>query len=377
MNKLRRHWVRLASIVLMRKYVGSFEPNPDVAIYVKDDAIGDFLFGTAMIRELQSRFKEVYIVCTPNVHSIALLYAQPAKILEIDKEKFDTEFTYRMEWLVKFQALRPSLVVTSSLRSSFADQIARVFSRPKIAIVSTDDPAAKKRRRAHLYTRLGAHPPDEQPDSKFLCGAHRKEHFLLEAAFEHPFDPSVSRPFLPTEGLPKVDRPLPANYFCVLPSTGDSRRTYPRGRFIELARSTIQRTGWSAVFLSADRISELESLAATERVIDLTTKTSIEESLGILAGARFTLTNETGLGHASWIMGRPTVMIMPGGNFHHFHSSDPALHAVYDKRECFDCHHHCRYHFDQRFPCVEQIPFAKIESAITNILSQAESRSRS
>ena len=354
--------------IYFARFHRAYTPQLSTALYVKDDAIGDFLFGTAMIRELQEKFKDVYVVCAPNVRSIAELYLPPERIISAG---------YRFDDLKKIFNLQPSLVVTSSLRSSYADQIAAFFnrrSRGEVTIVSTDDPAFKKRRRARTYTRLGAHPPDEEIDSRFLCGAHRKEHFLLETAFEMTLDPSRSRPFLPTEKLPRAgDGRLNGNYFCVLPSTGDVRRTYRQGDLMKLAKQYAARTKWPAVFLSADSIPELSRQNAGSQeggeLIDLTKKTSIVESLGIISRARFTLTNETGLGHASWIMGRPTVMIMPGGNFHHFHSSDKSLHAVYDLRECFDCHHHCRYSFNERFPCIDEIPFEKIEAAITNICS--------
>ena len=359
--------------IYFARFRHSYEPQPSTALYVKDDAIGDFLFGTAMIRELQKKFKDVFVVCAPNVRPIAERYLPPERVISAG---------YGLADLKKIFSLHPSLVVTSSLRSSYADQIASYYkrrSRNKVTLVSTDDPAPKKQRRARIYSRLGAHPPDEDVDSRFLCGAHRKEHFLLEAVCETILDPSRSRPFLPTENLPRYnDERLTGDYFCVLPSTGDSRRTYRRGDLVKLAEQYAARTKWPAVFLSADSIPELsrQEIGSPEggAMIDLTKKTSIVESLGIIARARFTLTNETGLGHASWIMGRPTVMIMPGGNFHHFHASDSALHAVYDRRECFDCHHHCRYSFNERFPCIDEIPFEKIKAAITDVLSADISR---
>ncbi len=365
--------------------------NKQTALYIKDDAIGDFLFGTAMIRELKQKYSDVYLICAENVLSIAELYLPNEQIFAVDLKKFKINPFYRQKLKRQWRHLQPSLVVASSLRSSFADRVTQFFKSNAqkgevVVAVSTDEPAPKKKRRSKIYQKLASYPPDSEHDTRFLCGAHTTEHLLLEAVIGGSLPPERSRPYLPVEVLIQCSANWPVakeNYFCVLPSTGDSRRTYSRQNIVKLAKQIACEANMKAVFLSADPLPELSLLTnhtdqltnalTNDFAVDLTTKTSIVESLALVAQAKFTLTNETGLGHASWIMGRPTVMIMPGGNFHYFHANDPNLHAVYDYRECFDCHHRCRYKFDERFPCIEEIPLKKIEQTLKDILKKLPS----
>jgi len=358
-NKLKSHTNRLVTRISFFIRPRIYKKPTRTAIYFKDDAIGDFLFGSPMIPLLQAQYDQVILVCVAPVLPIAELFLAKSKIDVVDKAKFSEDLEYRMAKLKNWLSLEPSLVVMSSLRSSFVDQAAQVLksaSKNQIRMVSTDDPAPKKRRHSRFYTALSAHPPDTEIDKKYLCGAHRKEHLLIELALEKKLTPDKTRPILPAKKL-KSQRQDP--YFCILPDTGDPRRTYRTDDILSVASRTAAKYKMPGVILSAQKLK-----GSYDNLEDLTGATSLLESLSLIAGAQLTLTNETGLGHASWMLGRPTVMIMPGGNFAHFHATDPSLNAIFDERPCFNCHHNCQFQFKDRFPCIEDIPLSKIESAV-------------
>jgi ADP-heptose:LPS heptosyltransferase len=352
--KIWQYLIRYLSAAILKRQ--GYAPDPKVAIYFKDDAIGDFLMGTAVLRELAKRYDRVYLVCLPALRPIAELYLPAEQVLTVDITRFNRNLFERLRYLRGWLALGPELAIMSSCRSSFVDQVAAVF-RGRVRQFSTDDPAPKKQRRRHLYTGLGGHPDDRQVSPRFLCGAHEKEHHLIEAAFAVTFTPEQTRPWIPVDRLPPPDN-APNGYFCFLPDTGDGRRTYPFVKLLGVAEAAT--ANGSGIMLSARRIAS----PTHERLKNLTAQTSLLESLRFIAHAQFVLTNETGLGHAAWIMNRPTVMIMPGGNFGHFHAKVAALLAVYDERPCFNCHHHCQFEFTDQFPCIAEIPTERIVSRV-------------
>jgi heptosyltransferase-2 len=159
-------------------------------------------------------------------------------------------------------------------------------------------------------------------------GLHQIDEYsrLVEAA---GYGPCEERPRLSPPGPSSID----GDYLVLAPGAryGSAKR-WPG--FAALARALAGR-GERVVLLGAAGEAG-KDLPRSERVVDLSGRTSLIEALAITAGARAVVSNDSGLAHAARAYGRPTVVL--------FGPTDPTRTAargaavVAAEADCAPCH---------------------------------------
>lgn len=168
--------------------------------------------------------------------------------------------------------------------------------------------------RAEAYVKLL--PEAAQPPRKFSC----TDFWGIPPEDElDPGIPSVVR-FEPEKAwassppsLPPVDGP----YWVLAPgSTAESRR-WPIDYFISLARRIARETGWKGVIVGG--VSEAPTAARLcddreLKLVDFTARGSPASLWPVFRGAKFTVSNDSGLAHVAALCGSPVQVVWGAGD---------------------------------------------------------------
>ena len=108
-------------------------------------------------------------------------------------------------------------------------------------------------------------------------------------------------------------------------------------------------------------------------LIDLTGKTTLDETMLIVMNSSLVIGNETGLTHLGYLSGVPTVCILGGGHFGRFlpwNEFNDVVKCVYNKMDCFQCGWRCKYvnlNKGEVPPCIKNIKPEKVINAINEL----------
>lgn len=105
--------------------------------------------------------------------------------------------------------------------------------------------------------------------------------------------------------------PIPGDYIVLAPSASFAPKRWPVGNFVELARKLLEQTNFYVVVLAGpeDKFCEAFNVIGNERLLNLQGKTSLSESMNILARARSCIGNDSGMNHIAEAHGVPCLTI--------------------------------------------------------------------
>lgn len=181
----------------------------------------------------------------------------------------------------------------------------RASAAPRIILFTNSVPTALAARLAGIPERIGYRRLfGERLLTRSLPrpkGLHQIDEYnrLVETAGYGPVD-------APPRLAPPGPSSIAGDYVVLAPGAryGSAKR-WPG--FAALARALAE--GGGRVVLLGARGEAGPDLPRSDRVVDLSGKTSLREALAITAGARAVVANDSGLAHAARAYGRPTVVI--------------------------------------------------------------------
>jgi ADP-heptose:LPS heptosyltransferase len=294
-------------------------------------------------------------------------------VVTINEHAYERKFSYRLKislWLAKqaFQTavcdiyFRKTMTCDSLLYYSYADRIA----------VCEPYPSKKTKPRfdyyRHIYTDIidtGPHPMHETlRHYNFVSGLLKKQ-----------IKPKPLHIKWRNNNNPIQQKPYVAFNF----GSNEAGRRWPFENFIELAKRVIER-GYYAVFLGGPAelhyIDILNNTYKHPRLINYIGKDKgLTEVLDIFQHAHATITSETGPGHFSFALQKPTLMICGGGAYTLFvpypkEISTENMRFAYAQRECFGCLEHCPYRQDANlpFPCLADVTIEQAWQAFEDLI---------
>ncbi|MBI2870087.1 MAG: lipopolysaccharide heptosyltransferase II [Candidatus Omnitrophica bacterium] len=265
---------------------------------------GDVLFSAPAIRAIKRFYPGSRITClvTPRCRDILKSNPDVAHIISFDERRN--------------RSLSEIWAFIRSLKKQSFDMVFlfhRSFSRAlmmRLAGIPQRIGYATKRR-GFLLTR--AVEPPKVPVHKvdyFLglaraCGADASDRFYrfyLESG-----DESRADELLRAEGI-RPDRPL----VVINPGGNWTPKRWPPGRYAELARLFVERTGYQVVITGAPKdqaLGEEVKLGSAPGVISLCGKTSLGELGGVMRRAQLVVANDTGPMHIAVGVGAPTLAL--------------------------------------------------------------------
>lgn len=173
-----------------------------------------------------------------------------------------------------------------------------------------------------------------------------------------------------TYQLPKIS--LPNDYICLFPGASNFIKMWPKEHFKELVHKILENTNCSVVICGAKPeifISDYIDYPKNQRVLNLTDKTSLDETLNIIAQAKYIVCNDSFAAHAADAY-KKTATVFFGATTPLFGFAPKYEHITieYDNLACSPCSRHgksqCRY---SNLKCLQGI---SPESVVKNIIEK-------
>jgi hypothetical protein len=155
---------------------------------------------------------------------------------------------------------------------------------------------------------------------------------------------------------------LPQKYVAIHMGASQAIRRYPPRRFAKVADYIISR-GYTLCLLGQGEYdvcfeSQLRQEMRTDaNMVSFISKLSLAESMYVIAGADFFVGTDSSMWHASYILGKRSVVIYGGGEYGCFMHRDEGVHyAMTRDHSCFGCKWYCtRLSVDGLPKCLDDI----------------------
>lgn len=360
-------------------FISANQPRTDKKeiILVKLMALGDFILWLDTAKHLRQLYpQEQYrLVLLGNTIWTDLSQQLPYfdEVISVDKPRFIFDFRYRFRILRQLRKRQWAGAICTDYSREFmcGDAIVRVCAAAE-SIGFKGDFANQhnllKQISDRWFTRLipsnGEALTEWERNAEFMRGLGVRD-------VKH--------------SLPKLDisAVLPSgfvlkDYYIVAPGAGDSIRQWPLEAFAELINRINSVSGIRPVICGAANEVELgqrlRQLVPFD-VEDWSGKTTIKELVAITSGARFTLSNESGIIHIAAAVGTPVFCVAGGGHWGRF-VPYPAeqlavgqLHvSISHPMDCFGCNWKCRFEVADNMPvkCIQNVSVDSVWNEINS-----------
>lgn len=158
-----------------------------------------------------------------------------------------------------------------------------------------------------------------------------------------------------TSLAPLPEYPIPVPYVVIAPSASFQFKRWPVSYFVELTKKLLDETTYHFVVLAGpdDKFCEVFNEINHERLHNLQGKTSLKESMNVLAHSRFCIGNDSGMNHIAEAYGVPCITLFgptdprfgfaPHGSRSRFLSRDMFCKpcSTTGKTPCYRDRHYC------------------------------------
>ncbi|OGW04873.1 MAG: hypothetical protein A2Z59_03465 [Nitrospinae bacterium RIFCSPLOWO2_02_39_17] len=337
-------------------------------LVIKDNSIGDFLLFSGILSFYIRHFgkEQMYCLVSSGVREVAKLYTD--NIITLDEKKYFASFKYRYELLSELKSLGFETAINSILNSSESRDILYILKFPLTYLYGG---VVMKLRKPGRWKNISNIVPELKmfDDKGSYTSVFAHEKFFMERILNIKVSDDEVKPYIPlnnnvSENIINKFSLQKGSYIVFTFGSRSAKRDYPSDKFVEVMKYLHRRLGMKTVLIGVDQYS---SDALPDFVIDLRRKTSLIEVFGIIRHARIFVGNETGVTHASWIMGVPTVMIYGGGQFGGFLPLFDNGCIVYKQMDCYCCNWGCKYS-DIPVRCIGEIGVDDILKTVDNVI---------
>lgn len=359
-----------------------FRQNENRVLFIRLDAIGDFVLGLDATRALVSHYhaQGYFVVLLGNKAwaSWASEMGVADEVWEIDVPRFKWKLPYRLHWLNRIRKAGFKIAIQPTFSRIFleGDSLVRATgAHERIGSVGDESNITQRVKSwsNRWYTRLIA------AESTQLMELKRNAEFMRGLGFA---DFRAHLPAIPqTPG--KRTNWLPQQPYAVLaPTASWTGRLWHIDKFIDIGHRLESRglrivvVGGPADRERASGLMETMSGAA----VDLTSKTSLGELVEVLRSATVVVSNETSAVHIGAAVGVPVVCVLGGGHFGRFVPYEIEVPAgnlklpicVSEPMACFGCNWHCQYprQKGEAVKCIQDISVEKVWSAVEMVIRQ-------
>jgi ADP-heptose:LPS heptosyltransferase len=353
-------------------------PKKKVLI-IRLDGIGDFFLWLDSAKELKSLFPsdryDLVLLGNQLWTSLARQFPYFDQVWDLSPRDFILNLHYRMKMAAQVRQAGFSIVVQPSYSRSFIldDPLVRISGAGERIGFQGDYSNSRpwqKRISDTWYTRIVPATPELRMElirnADFIRGIGGKDFKSCVATM--PLH-AVSRQKLPAD-----------NYFVLFPGAGVAVRQWPLPRFANIAEKVFLATGWQAVVCGGRADADMGVFLHQQLRIpihNLVGKTSIEELVSIIHGARILIGNDTSAIHIAAAVATPSIAIFGGGHFGRFLpyqmeclTKRPLPVVVYHPMPCFHCNWNCIYRKTPSDPgyCIEKVTVEMVWTAVHAIL---------
>lgn len=364
-----------------KRLLPTAEPSKSILL-IRTDAIGDFIVWLDQAKEYRKHYPEHHIVLLHNKSTSSIADQLPYidECIPLDTTKINS-LKYCKSVLRQINRYHYDKVFYSAYTRIFTtgDWFAHnTLANEKIAFLS----------KLSAYGWLNKYLPHTdvksiidgwyttlvQPSASPLMELERNGEFS-----RHLWGDSVklSLPHIPFE-IHNAFLDKDSSYVVMVLGAGVSSRQWPIENFVEVAK---QLTDEKIVLCGAPNeipLGEAFLQHHTHNVINLIGKTTIPETISIIANARLLIGNETSTSHIAVATNTSSVCILGGGHFGRFmpypeyltnHAGCRCICITASDHSCFGCDWHCSKPMeDGKWRCIANIETHKVIAAAKEIL---------
>lgn len=191
---------------------------------------------------------------------------------------------------------------------------------------------------------------------------HQAEAYVLllppEARPEHPVQefwgippengldpgiPGVIAQFDPSRNWPEAEPidPPQGPYWVLAPGSKAESRRWPEEYFAALARLVAEETGWTGIIVGGPGEAAVAlrlSRHPESKLLNWTARGTVASYWKIFAGARFTVSNDSGVAHVASLCGSPVQIVWGAGNLKRTKPLGPGkIRVAFNPVHCWPC----------------------------------------
>jgi ADP-heptose:LPS heptosyltransferase len=356
--------------LLRRKPPASAGGQPKVAI-VAAHGIGDLVLLLPALEALLRRYSDaryrVTLVCSTAAEDFARSVVSVDAIIGIDRVRLRRDLVYRLQIVRRLRGGNFSIAVQPSFNRDLLveDALMRATGAPtRIGSVGTAMFMPPRAR------RLG-----DRWYSQLIPAAGGVLHDLARnAEFMRGLDPAGA-PLRLGRRLQPQRSPQDPPYMLFVVGSSSPIKSWPLAHFEWLANALAARSALPIVFCAGAR----DALGPPSKAPRPISRPSHAELMGLIAGARLVVCNDSAAAHLAAALRVPAVCVVGGGIVGRYHpypldqafdTSAPVAVGLAAPMPCFDCGWRCRFRIapGEPAPCVEAVEPARVLAATLALL---------
>ncbi|APJ02821.1 glycosyltransferase family 9 protein [Silvanigrella aquatica] len=162
-------------------------------------------------------------------------------------------------------------------------------------------------------------------------------------------------------------------YICLFPGASGFIKSWPKEKFREIIKNILQETQLNIVICGSSNekfIGEYLDFPANKRVLNLIDKTSLNETINVIANSKYVITNDSFAAHAADALHIPaSVLFGATSPYFGFVPVFNKIHISYENLSCSPCSRHgkgsCRF---KNLKCLQEIDSKKIFEKINTYI---------
>ena len=367
MGKIIHELKKVSGRLIFPVLISKNKNHSDKILIIKDNSIGDFLLFSGILNFYIRHFGDrVYCLVNSNVEEVAKLYTD--NVIVMDDRKYFTSFKYRYRLINQLKDIGFDIAINSILNSSESRDILYILKFPLTYLYGG---VVMKLRKHGRWKNIANIVPELKmfDDKGSYTSVFAHEKYFMERILNIKISDDEVKPYIPlsdntSEKIINKFSLQKGNYIVFSFGSSSAKRDYPSDKFVEVMEYLHRRLSMKAILIGVDQYSPD---ALPDFVIDLRRKTSLINAFSIIKHAKIFVGNETGITHASWIMGVPTVIIYGGGQFGGFLPLYNNGYIVYKQMDCYCCNWGCKYS-DIPVRCIGEIGVDDILKTVDNVI---------
>ena len=345
------------------------------------DRIGDFILWASQAEALRKKFPQdqYKLTLVANEIWVSLLRGSIIfdEIIPIQAKRFNYPwlYRYRIARFIRQKGFGVAINPTYSREFYRSDALVR-FSGATAAYGFKGDVS-------------GSQPMLRYISNRYYTKLFEVEQNLMELEINASFISCLginTKPLLAKLDIGDLSLPsdlVEGGYFIVAPGASSANRRWPIENFANIAEEFQVQHRIPGIICGdlSDRslAIELNELLSI-KLIDLTGRTDIRSLAKIISGARFLISNESGLAHIGAAMQTPTTVLLGGGHYGRFFpyaklDVNPQVEAATFPMDCYGCNWHCRYTSSNKelVPCISKIEVEQVSRKLSLCLKKSSS----
>jgi ADP-heptose:LPS heptosyltransferase len=290
---------------------------------VKVDEIGDYILFRNYLKILRNsiKYRDKKILLCGNIAWKNIFDNLDSEFVDeciwLNKTKFKSNYLFRRKFLQRIAQLKIDTAINCSYSRNFYldDTIIKTINANFKVGFKTDlaNQFAWQRDISNKYYS------ELVSEAEFVRFEFYKNRILFEKLLDQKIE--VSKPFIEQHELIKPSILLSKSAAFYMGAKQRYRRWHI-DNFVQVAKKIITKYNFKIILLGSTQdvklSNELRSKMQSEEIVDLTAKTSLMDTFGVLRDVEFFLTNDSGLAHIAIALNCKTVVLSNGSRFGRF-----------------------------------------------------------